>query len=197
MIFFPRLSLFLSLSSLSFLLFHSPCSEGWEIYNVGDYVAFSFFAKNPVIPPFLDFLSPDFLLFSFFFSPFPSLSSLQSSTVHGKRPCRALTRGRRNLLEANYSRPPLFRRVYRWNKFEKEGWSRGEFCWLTEETGPVCSTCNGDKVVMAITIGFFFSFFWVILRVESQGSNRLSRSCFIASRCEMGRPRTGRWLLAY
>lgn len=85
MIFFPRLSLFLSLSSLSFLLFHSPCSEGWEIYNV----AFSFFAKNPVIPPFLDFLSPDFLLFSFFFfSPFPSLSSLQSSTVHGKRPCR-------------------------------------------------------------------------------------------------------------
>ena len=155
MIFFPRLSLFLSLSSLSFLLFHSPCSEGWEIYNV----AFSFFAKNPVIPPFLDFLSPDFLLFSFFFSPFPSLSSLQSSTVHGKRPCRALTRGRRNLLEANYSRPPLFRRVYRWNKFEKEGWSRGEFCWLTEETGLVCFTCNGDKVVMAIIIGFFFSFF--------------------------------------
>ena len=65
MIFFPRLSLFLSLSSLSFLLFHSPCSEGWEIYNV----AFSFFAKNPVIPSFLDFLSPDFLLFSFFFFP--------------------------------------------------------------------------------------------------------------------------------
>lgn len=77
MIFFPRLSLFLSLSSLSFLLFHSPCSEGWEIYNVGDYVAFSFFAKNPVIPPFLDFLSPDFLLFSFFFFPF-SFSFLAS-----------------------------------------------------------------------------------------------------------------------
>lgn len=124
MIFFSHLSLSLFFSpSLSFLLFHSPCSEGWEIYNVGDYVAFSFFAKNPVIPPFLDFLSPDFLLFFFFF---PSLSSLQSSTVHGKRPCRALMRGR-NLLEANYSRPPLFRRVYRWNKFEKEGWSRGDF----------------------------------------------------------------------
>lgn len=61
------LSLFLSLP-LSFLLFHSPCSEGWEIYNVGDYVAFSFFAKNPVIPPFLHFLSPDFLFFSFSFS---------------------------------------------------------------------------------------------------------------------------------
>lgn len=75
MIFFSHLSLSLFFSpSLSFLLFHSPCSEGWEIYNVGDYVAFSFFAKNPVIPPFLDFLSPDFLLF-FFFS-FPFLASI-------------------------------------------------------------------------------------------------------------------------
>lgn len=117
------LSLFLSLP-LSFLLFHSPCSEGWEIYNVGDYVAFSFFAKNPVIPPFLHFLSPDFLFFFLFLS--------LSSTVHGKRPCRALMRGR-NLLEANYSRPPLFRRVYRWNKFEKEGWSRGDFSQPTEK----------------------------------------------------------------
>lgn len=156
--FLAFLSFSLSLPCLFFFSIH-PALKDEKFTTSATTSRLVFSRKIPWFRPFSTFFPRISSFFPFFFSPFPSLSSLQSSTVHGKRPCRALTRGRRNLLEANYSRPPLFRRVYRWNKFEKEGWSRGEFCWLTEETGLVCFTCNGDKVVMAIIIGFFFSFF--------------------------------------
>lgn len=124
MIFFlTSLSLFFSLFPCLFFFSIHPALKDEKFTTSATTSRLVFSRKIPWFRLF----STSFPRISFFFL-FLSLSS----TVHGKRPCRALMRGR-NLLEANYSRPPLFRRVYRWNKFEKEGWSRGDFSQLTEK----------------------------------------------------------------